>query len=107
MMHKTLKNGVGLFQQLAHQKMGSDKKENSKPLSRNTSNFEYCEQKKENAEGISKNSFATLIQNVKEIESIQASKANQSGYQMSIKTVEFSNQLEAKLEGLKLKRKQT
>lgn len=66
-MQKTLKNGVGLFQQLAYQnKIGSERKEN-KIAAQNTNPFEYSEKKRETIGNYSKNSFAALIQNVKEI----------------------------------------
>lgn len=45
-MQKTLKSGVGLFQQLAHQnKIGSEKKEN-RLVSQNTNPFDYSEKKR-------------------------------------------------------------
>ncbi len=64
-MQKTLKSGVGLFQQLAYQnKLGSEKKENRLPF-QTTNHFDYSEKKRETFGNYPKNSFAALIQNVK------------------------------------------
>lgn len=67
LMERTIKNGIGLFQQLANQhKIGSEKKEN-KLASQNTTPFEYSQKKKEFFGNYPKNSFTALIQNVREI----------------------------------------
>lgn len=76
-MHKTIKSGMGLFQQLAQQnKIGSEKKENRLSCYQ-TKPFDFSDQKSSTKiENYPKTSFAALIQNVKEIESIQASKGH-------------------------------
>ena len=77
-MHRTIKSGMGLFQQLAQQhKIGSEKKEN-RLNSYQTQPFDASDYKSSTrVSNYPKNSFSALIQNVKEIESIQASKGHQ------------------------------
>lgn len=51
MMQKTLKNGVGLFQQLAHQQKNDSQKIGFiKKISQQTAPSDYHEKKKENSQ---------------------------------------------------------
>ena len=57
---------MGLFQQLAYQKVASEKKENKMAADNNTKPFQFSGKKSAGAEKKNqKNTFAALLQNVK------------------------------------------